>query len=189
MQNTAAATSTSSLLRQLGRAAVVIATLVAAASAQAGIKSEKFLSAILAHTPAATIVSHGQQLKEAEKAAAQIPGAEALWGVGSSMEPLYASNTAIIVAPVKFEALKRGMTVVYMNSRGRMVAHLLKGDMPKGWIAQGVNNDREDDDLVTRRNIIGVIVQAYSATDSDFRIETTKSLAAKGRATLVASRT
>jgi hypothetical protein len=188
MQNTSTASRTRSLLRQLSRAAVVVAAFCAV-SAQAGIKSEKFLAAILAQTPAATIVSHGQQLKEAEKAAAQIPGAEALWGVGSSMEPLYASNTAIIVAPVKFEELKRGMTVVYMNSRGRMVAHSLKGDMPKGWIAQGVNNDREDDDLVTRRNLIGVIVKAYSASDSDFRIETAKSLATKGRPTLVASRT
>ena len=189
MQNTSTASRSSSLVRQLSRAAVLVATLFTAISAQAGIKSEKFLAAILAQTPAATIVSHGQQLKAAEKAAAEIPGAEALWGVGSSMEPLYASNTAVIVAPVKFEELKRGMTVVYMNSHGRMVAHSLKGDMPKGWIAQGVNNDQEDNDLVTRKNIIGVIVKAYSASDSDFRVELAKSLVAKGKPTLVASRT
>jgi hypothetical protein len=103
MQITSTASRSSSLIRQLSRAAVLVAVFCAA-TAQAGIKSEKFLSAILARTPAATIVSQGQQLKEAEKAAAQIPGAEALWGVGSSMEPLYASNTAIIVAPVNLSS-------------------------------------------------------------------------------------
>src|SRR4029077_20782261 len=111
--------------------------------------------------------------------AAAIPGAEAMWGVGSSMEPLYASNTAIIVAPVKFNELKKGMTVVYMSSRGRMVAHSLKTDLPKGWVVQGVNNDEEDDDLVTKKNIVGVIVNAYSAVESDFSVEFAKRVASK----------
>lgn len=186
MQNAATTHRTFALVRRV--AAVVIA-MCGALSAQAGIKSEKFLSAILAQTPAAVIVAQGRQAIEAEKAARTIPGAEAFWGVGASMEPLYASNTAIIVAPVNFTELKKGMTVVYMNSRGRMVAHSLKSDMPKGWIAQGVNNDYEDDDLVTKKNLVGVIVKAFAASDSDFRIETTKRLAAKGKPVLVASRT
>jgi hypothetical protein len=171
------------LVRRIGFLVVALFAL----SAQAGIKSEKLLAAILSHTPAPVIVSHGQQMKEAEKAAAAIPGAETLWGVGASMEPLYASNTALIIAPVKFNELKKGMTVVYMNSRGRMVAHSLTGDLPKGWIAQGVNNDQEDDDLVTKRNLVGVIVRAFSASDSDFRIATTQRLASKGKPVLVAS--
>jgi hypothetical protein len=171
------------------RLAILAVALCGAVNAQAGVKSEKFLSAILANTPAATIVSQGRQAIEAEKVAKTIPGAEAFWGVGASMEPLYASNTAIIVAPVNFTELKKGMTVVYVNSRGRMVAHSLKNDMPKGWIAQGVNNDYEDDDLVTKKNLVGVIVKAFAASDSDFRIETTKRLAAKAKPVLVASRT
>ncbi|HEX2852706.1 MAG TPA: hypothetical protein VHO24_05665 [Opitutaceae bacterium] len=185
MQNAATLHRTSSLVRV---AAVVIA-LCGALSAQAGIKSEKFLSAILAQTPAAQIVAQGRQAVEAEKAAAQIPGAEMFWGVGASMEPLYASNTAVIVAPVKFSELKKGMTVVYVNSLGRMVAHSLKSDMPKGWIAQGVNNDYEDNDLVTKKNLVGVIVKAFAASDSVFRLEVTKLLASKSKPVLVASRT
>jgi hypothetical protein len=77
--------------------------------------------------------------------------------------------------------------VVYLNSRGRMVAHSLTGDLPKGWIAQGVNNDKEDDDLVTKRNLVGVIVKAFSASESDFRISTTQRLASKSKPVLVAS--
>lgn len=175
------------LARRLQQIVVVLVAVCGAATAHAGIKSEKLLAAILSHTPAPVIVSHGQQMKEAEKAAAEIPGAETLWGVGASMEPLYSSNTAIIVAPVKFNELKKGMTVVYLNSRGRMVAHSLTGDLPKGWIAQGVNNDQEDDDLVTKRNLVGVIVKAYSASESDFRISTTQRLASKSKPVLVAS--
>ena len=189
MQNASTSPRSATLVRSLGRAVVAVAALLVVVKAEAGIKSERLLSAILANTPAAVIVAHGQQMKEAEKAAAAIPGAETLWGVGSSMEPLYASSTAVIVAPVKFDELKKGMTVVYMNSRGRMVAHSLTGDMPKGWIAQGVNNDKADSDLVTKSNLIGVIVKAYSSEDSDFRVELTKRLASKDRSAVVASRT
>ena len=190
MQNAASSHESLGLVRGFGRMVAVVAMMVSGAvSAQAGIKSGKFLSAILEQTPAAVIVSQGQQFNEAEKAAAAIPGAETFWGVGVSMEPLYASSTAIIVAPVNFAALKKGMTVVYMNSRGRMVAHSLKNDMPKGWIAQGVNNDYEDADLVTKKNLVGVIVKAYSASETDFRIENTKRLAAKAKPSLVADRT
>lgn len=152
-----------------------------AATANARIKSERLLAAIIKQTPASTLVSPGKQIKAAEAAAAEIPGAEAMWGVGESMEPLYATHTAIVVAPIEFKHLKKGMTVVYMNHRGEMVAHSLTGDVPKGWIAQGVNNDEEDDDLVTADNLIGVIVKAYSEVHSEFRTLLAKQLIAKGR--------
>ena len=157
------------------------ATVVTAATAHAGIKSERLLAAIIKQTPASTLVSSGQQIKAAEAAASEIPGAEAMWGVGESMEPLYASHTAIVVAPISFKELKKGMTVVYVSREGHMVAHALTGDVPKGWIAQGVNNDEEDDDLVTKDNLVGVIVKAYSESHSEFRTMLAKQLIAKGR--------
>jgi hypothetical protein len=166
---------------RLTRGVVFVATLLGAVSAQAGIKSERLLAAIIKHTPNATIVTAGEQIKAAEKVAATIPGAEAMWGVGDSMEPLYSTHTAIVVAPVEYKNLQKGMTVVYMNSRGNMVAHSLTGDLPKGWIAQGVANDEEDDDLVTADNLIGVIVGAFAENHSDFRTMLTKQLIAKGR--------
>ena len=175
-------------LKSLIRGVVVLAALIAtAASARAGITSERLLASIIKETPESTLVPAGTQMKRAEAAAAEIHGGMAFWGVGNSMEPLFANRTAIVVAPVNFKELRKGMTVVYMNSRGRMVAHSLKGDLPKGWIAQGVGNDEEDDDLVTKDNLIGVIVGAYSEGESAFRVALTKQLVAKGR--LTASRT
>jgi len=149
----------------------------------AGIKSERLLASIIKETPKAMLVSRGQEMNRAEAAAAVISGAAAFWGVGESMEPLYTSRTAIVVAPVKFKELKKGMTVVYLNRRGRMVAHALTGDIPQGWIAQGVNNDEEDDDVVTKDNLIGVIVQAFAEMHSEYRVALTKQLVAKGRLT------
>jgi len=163
------------------RGMVFLTALLGAASAQAGIKSERLLAAIIQQTPASVLVSDGQQMKRAERAAAAIPGAEAFWGVGDSMEPLYATHTAIVVAPVRFSDLQAGMTVVYINHDGRMVAHALTGDVPKGWIAQGLNSDDEDEDLVTTKNLVGVIVQAYSQRRSEFRVALAQRLAAKGR--------
>lgn len=168
-------------LIRLLRGAVLVVIALAAATAQGGIKSERLLAAIIRRTPASTIVDRGQQIKAAEAAAAAIPGAEAMWGVGDSMEPLYSSHTAIVVAPIKFKDLQKGMTVVYTNRHGHMVAHSLTGDLPKGWIAQGVANDEEDEDLVTAENLIGVIVQAYSEMPSEYRTMLAKRLIAKGR--------
>jgi hypothetical protein len=165
----------------MGRMVAFLAGLLAAVSAQAGITSERVLAAIIRETPASVLVSGGQQMKQAERAAAAIPGAEAFWGVGDSMEPLYASHTAVVVAPVRFCDLQEGMTVVYLNREGRLVAHSLTGDVPRGWIAQGINSDREDEDLVTSGNLVGVIVRAYSQSQSEFRVTLARALVAKGR--------
>ncbi len=170
-----------------GTVLFIVSLLAVTATEAAGIKSERLLASIIKLTPESTIVTAGEQMKRAEAAAAEIQGASAFWGVGSSMEPLFTSRTAIVVAPINFKELKKGMTVVYVNSRGRMVAHSLIGDLPKGWIAQGVGNAKEDDDLVTKHNLVGVIVGAYAEAHSEFRVALTKDLVAKGR--LVASRT
>jgi hypothetical protein len=178
MQNTRASNFRISLVL---RAFAPLNLLLGVVSAQGGITSERVLAAIIQQTPASILVSEGQQMKRAERAAAAIPGAEAFWGVGDSMEPLYATHTAVVVAPVRFCDLQAGMTVVYLNHEGRMVAHSLTGDVPNGWIAQGVNSDDEDEDLVTSRNLVGVIVQAYSQLRSEFRVALARELIAKGR--------
>ncbi len=177
MRTTACTTTLHRFLRVAGLAAFVFTAF----SAHAGIRSERLLAAIIKQTPASTIVSRGEQIQAAERAARNIPGAEAMWGVGASMEPLYSSGTAIVVAPVSFKELKKGMTVVYYNRDGEMVAHALTGDLPKGWIAQGVGNDHEDDDLVTANNLVGVIVHAFSESHSEYRTAIAKQLIAKGR--------
>ncbi len=154
--------------------------------AQAGIKSERTLAAIITHTPSPRLVAEGSQLQTAEAAAAALPGAFALWGIGRSMEPLYATNTAVVVTAIDYEQIKKGMTVVYMKNNGRRVAHSVVGETTGGYLVQGVNNDEEDAELITPENLIGVIVQAYASADTAFRTDTEKRLVAKGKVRLVA---
>ena len=162
---------------------LLFATLVMAGGAlvaQAGIKSERVRAAIISRTPAPQLVAEGQQLKSAERAAALLPAAQAFWGIGRSMEPLYATNTAVIVQEIKYDDIKKGMTVVYLKSTGVRVAHSVVGETRGGFLVQGVNNDEEDAELVTAENFIGVVVQAYASADTAFRTETAKRLVAKG---------
>lgn len=155
--------------------------LACAPALQAGIRSDRILAAILTHNPAPRIVDQGRQLATAEAAAALIPGAQALWGVGHSMEPLYATNTAVVVVPVAYDDIRKGMTVVFWNRDGFRVAHTVIGETRGGYLTQGVNCDEPDPGVVNERNLIGVVVAAYAATDTHFRVETAQRLAAKGR--------
>ena len=113
-------TPTTGLHRAL-RGVVLAVLAFAAVNVHARIRSERLLAAILAHTPAPTIVNAGAQIRAAEAAAARIPGAEAMWGVGGSMAPLFVSHTAIVVAPIPFNRLQKGMTVVYVARSGEMI--------------------------------------------------------------------
>lgn len=155
----------------------IVAT--AATPLSARIKSERMLKAIIAQTPAPQLVADGQQLKAAERVAARIPGAVAYWGVGASMEPLYATNTAIVVTPIAYDAVKKGMTVVYVKNNGRRVAHTIVGETRGGYLVQGINNDEPDAGVVNEENLIGVIVSAYSTANTPFRTELAQRLAAR----------
>ena len=150
--------------------------------ANAGIKSQRQLAAIAAQTPAPHLVAEGEQLKSAEKMAAQIKDAITLWGVGQSMEPLYAANTAVVVAPIKYDNIKKGMTVVYVKRNGRRVAHPVIGETRGGYIVQGINNDEADAEVVNENNLIGVVVHAYASTDTSFRNSLTQQIAVKAHA-------
>ena len=170
-------------LGSISRAAVAIALIALSCGVQAaaGIKSERQLTAIITRTPAPQLVAEGQQLKQAEKAAAQMPGAIAYLGIGESMEPLYAPNTAVIVMPISYDSIKKGMTVVYVKSNGRRVAHSVIGETTGGYLVQGVNNDEADAEVVNENNLIGVVVQAYATSDTAFRTDLTQQLTAKGK--------
>ena len=129
------------------------------------------LDTIVALAPVPVIVTQGQELRTAEAAAAHVDGAQAFIGAGDSMEPVYANGTAIVVLPSDYQLLRPGMPVVYVNQDGRGVAHVLVQETREGWIAQGVNNPERDPDLVTARNLVGVITQAYSSSDTPLRRE------------------
>lgn len=113
--------------------------------------------------PAATLVAPGLELAAAERAAAQHDGDFALIGMGLSMAPLYTSGTALVVRPTSYFMLRPGMPVVYLNRRGAHVAHVLAQKLERGWVVCGLNNLEPDDELVTPRNLIGVVKYAFAA--------------------------
>lgn len=167
--------------RSIRLALVALVAVGSSLVAGAGIKSERMLAAIIERTPAPRLVAEGSELKAAEARAAALPNAHALWGIGRSMEPLYATNTAVVVQEINYDDIKKGMTVVYVKSNGRRVAHSVVGETRGGFLVQGVNNDEEDAELVTADNFIGVVTEAFASADTAFRAETEKRLAAKGK--------
>ncbi|HNC23241.1 MAG TPA: hypothetical protein PLU52_03475 [Opitutaceae bacterium] len=130
---------------------------------------EQDFATVVALAPAPVVVPAGHELAAAEQAAGRINGGRAYRGVGESMMPLYTTGTAIVVVPWDFRQLRAGMTVLYVNHEGRGVAHVLTSRMIGGWTAQGVANAAEDPDLVTPRNLVGVVAQAYASSDSVVR--------------------
>ncbi|MBS0662876.1 MAG: hypothetical protein JSR48_06405 [Verrucomicrobia bacterium] len=141
---------------------------------------------VVALAPAPTVVPAGQELSAAEHAANRISGGQAYRGLGDSMMPLYVTGTAIVVAPCDFRQLRAGMTVLYVNHEGRGVAHVLTSRMIGGWTARGVANAAEDPDLVTSRNLVGVVAQAFASADTTVRRNFAGQLAAMSGQTQLA---
>jgi hypothetical protein len=154
--------ATMTTLIRLAGALALVGTLICSTGCST-MSVQRDLGAIMAMGPAPQIVAKGQEFPAAERAAAQLPGGQAFRGLGDSMQPLYASGTAIVVTPCDFANLRKGMQVLYVNHDGFGVAHVLVGDLPNGWIAQGVGNKDEDEDIVTPRNFVGVISQVYTS--------------------------
>lgn len=152
-----------STLARVGGALAMLCGLVFSSGCST-MSVQRDLDTILAMSPVPQIVAKGQELNAAEQAAARVRGGQAFRGLGESMEPIYTSGTAIVVTPVDFTKLRKGMQVLYVNRDGFGVAHVLVGDLPGGWIAQGAGNKSEDQDLVTPSNLVGVITQVYAST-------------------------
>ncbi len=122
----------------------------------------KNMALLAREAPVPRWVPRGKQFAMAEAHAEQHANSFVLFGSGRSMEPMYPSNTAVVVHECSFRTLKTGMPVVYRNRRGFYVAHMLVDDLPGGWLAIGVNNTEPDDDLVTADNFVGVITAAFA---------------------------
>ena len=147
--------------------------LLCDSAAGAGITAQSKLTAILVRSPDAQLVPVGQELKTAERMAARVVDAIAYLGIGGSMEPLYASNTAVVVVPIDYDRIKNGMTVVYLNCDGQRVAHCVVGETRDGYLVQGVSNEKADSEVVTKDNLIGVIIQAFASGPTGFHHELT----------------
>ncbi len=125
-----------------------------AAASQMGVRNEA--------VPSSTVPKY-KAWNDAETIAGREKGRAPLAGGGISMNPVYGENTMLVVKPIDFAQLKAGMTVVYLNSGGRRVAHQLIAKEGGGWRSQGINNYSEDKDLVTPQNYIGVVYMSLAA--------------------------
>ncbi len=169
-------------LAQVGSLGLALAlALLCGTRAGASIKSRSELAAIIARSPGLQLVAEGQELKTAELMAARLSNAVAYLGIGESMEPLYPSNTAVVVVPIEYDHIKKGMTVVYVNDEGRRVAHCVVGETHDGFLVQGVSNDEADSEVVTEKNILGVIIQAYAGAETGSRHALAVQLVGKDR--------
>jgi hypothetical protein len=107
-------------------------------------------------------VNVNEAWRDAKMVAARAPGRLPAVGAGSSMQPVYGDNTMLVISPIDYDQLRAGMTVAYVNQRGVRVVHRLVGKVAKGWRVMGLNNDRVDDDFVTRKNLLGVIYASFN---------------------------
>ncbi len=100
-------------------------------------------------------------LSEAQSLAAQTEGCSVITGRGNSMAPLYPDGTVLVVAQQPYDALARGMTVVYRNRANRSVAHVLVARANDGWRVTGLNNRNHDGEGVDAANLVGVVIAAF----------------------------
>jgi hypothetical protein len=141
--------------------------------------SARNVETFVAKAPLPRFVARDQVLSTAEKEAAKHEGDFVLQGFGRSMEPVYASGTAVVVHPTAMHMLRKGMAVVYRNPRGKNVAHMLLERTERGWIAIGLNNAEPDGTLVTEKNLVGIIKHAFAADDTPVRTDLAAQVARK----------
>ncbi|RFC42516.1 MAG: hypothetical protein DUW69_002390 [Verrucomicrobia bacterium] len=119
-------------------------------------------------SPPLAEVSHSAWA-EAELIGAKVPRSMLMVGHGTSMLPLYASGTVLVIQPLQWEHLRAGMTVVYYKPGAMplmLVAHVLKARNGAAWVTQGLSRAEPDMTAVTPENYMGVVVAACHRPDS-----------------------
>ena len=106
-----------------------------------------------------------QAWKDAELVAGMGEGRVSAAGSGGSMQPVFGSNTMVVISKIAYDDLKAGMTVAYLNRKGHQVVHQILEKKSRGWRVQGLNNETEDLDFVTRENLLGVIYASFAAEE------------------------
>lgn len=81
------------------------------------------------------------------------------------MQPLYPDGTLLVVQPIAYENLARGMTVVFQSPDQRSITHVLVAKTADGWRTSGLNNRRADFLPVNNQRIRGVIIAAYAVVE------------------------
>lgn len=81
------------------------------------------------------------------------------------MQPLYPDDTLLVVQPIAYEKLMRGMTVVFQSPDQRSITHVLVAKTADGWRTTGLNNRRADFLPVNARSLRGVVIAAYAVVE------------------------
>jgi hypothetical protein len=143
--------------------AILLAGIFAVTAGSRAEAAQNKLMLFAERAPLPVIVARGTEMAAAEQAAEAQHGCFAVEGAGESMEPVYLPGTALVVRVGGYSQLQPGKAVVYKNSRGTVVAHMVLEQKAGGWVAVGLNNDWKDYELVTESNFVGVITQAFAA--------------------------
>ncbi|WOO39844.1 S24/S26 family peptidase [Rubellicoccus peritrichatus] len=96
-------------------------------------------------------------------------GRVAGWGRGESMQPVFSDNTVLVIHPIAWEDLEKGMLVAYYGPAGDRVVHSLirKRESRDYWMAKGINNMQADGGRVTKDNLIGVVYASIQTANPE----------------------
>jgi hypothetical protein len=119
----------------------------------------------VAASPRPEVLPGGEAWQMARQLATANPGAFVVRGLGRSMQPLYPSGTLLVVQPVPFAALQRGMTVMFRHGANHTITHVLVAKTADGWRTAGLNNRRDDYFCVNSGNIAGVVIAAFTEVE------------------------
>jgi len=142
----------------------LVAWTGSACAAQASAKVSP--EAVAAFSPVPVVVRSFEAIHLGLAYAASHSGTRIFVGSGGSMLPLYRDQTVVVTQRISMADLRAGMTVAYVGESGRPVAHVLVKKTFGGWVAMGFGNKASDSALVTRDNLIGVVVKAFEPTNS-----------------------
>lgn len=117
-------------------------------------------------SPIPTLCSATEARDHSRALAERTPGAFIICGRGNSMLPLYRSGTLLVVQPVAFDQLRRGMSIVFQYE-GRCITHLLVAKVGHAWRTTGLNNHRPDYIAVDACDIRGVVIAAFTPLTGD----------------------
>lgn len=120
----------------------------------------------VAASPRPEVLPCGEASRLAQRYAAARPGAFVVRGQGRSMQPLYPNGTLLVVQPMPFAALQRGMTVMFRHGANHTVTHVLVAKAADGWRTAGLNNRSDDYVCVNAGNIAGVVIAAFTEVET-----------------------
>ena len=120
----------------------------------------------IAASPRPEVMPGLEASRLARQLAAANPGAFVVRGLGKSMQPLYPSGTLLVVQPMPYAALQRGMTVVFRKGADHSVTHVLVARTAHGWRTAGLNNRCDDFVNVHAGNITGVVIAAFREVET-----------------------